>query len=146
MTQQTCAREWYLCLRFNRKEIYCLKQLPSISHDFVSNHRVEIVKIRHKRGSTIFASQFSPKGRHGKIGVSTLADAILDRIVHDSYTIVINGEGSMRFAVVLFLNIHLVSTPEDFLSYRKISLGVLSDLKIPCDYSGVLRLCEFSHT
>ena len=57
---------------------------------------LEIIESRHKRGSTIFSSQFSPAGWHGKIGEGTLADAILDRIVHDSYTILIDSEESMR--------------------------------------------------
>jgi DNA replication protein DnaC len=57
---------------------------------------LEIVETRHKRASTIFISQFAPQGWHGKIGEETLADAILDRIVHDSYTIFIGGQESMR--------------------------------------------------
>lgn len=57
---------------------------------------LEIVEARHQKGSTIFCSQFSPAGWHGKIGESTLADAILDRIVHSSYTITIEGMDSMR--------------------------------------------------
>lgn len=57
---------------------------------------LEIVEARHKKTSTIFSSQFSPAGWHSKIGEDTLADAILDRIVHDSHTILIDGEESMR--------------------------------------------------
>jgi DNA replication protein DnaC len=57
---------------------------------------LEIVEARHKRVSTIFISQFAPAGWHSKIGETTLADAILDRIVHDSYTIFIEGKDSMR--------------------------------------------------
>ncbi|HXZ94638.1 MAG TPA: IS21-like element helper ATPase IstB [Dehalococcoidia bacterium] len=57
---------------------------------------LEIVEARHKRASTIFISQFAPQGWHQRIGEATLADAILDRIVHDSYTICIEGKDSMR--------------------------------------------------
>jgi DNA replication protein DnaC len=57
---------------------------------------LEIVEARHKRAATIFISQFAPQGWHSKIGEETLADAILDRIVHDSYTILIEGKDSMR--------------------------------------------------
>jgi len=38
----------------------------------------------------------SKQSVNGKIGEGTLADAILDRIVHDSYTILVDGEESMR--------------------------------------------------
>lgn len=57
---------------------------------------LEIVEARYKRASTIFCSQFEIGGWYDKIGEPTLADAISDRIVHDSYTIVIGGETSMR--------------------------------------------------
>ncbi|MCL2791443.1 MAG: IS21-like element helper ATPase IstB [Desulfobulbus sp.] len=57
---------------------------------------LEIVEARHQKGSTIFLSQFAPAGWHAKIGESTLAEAILDRIVHDSYEIFIDGKDSMR--------------------------------------------------
>lgn len=56
---------------------------------------LEIVEARHKKASTIFCSQFDVAGWHLKIGELTLADAICDRIVHDSYTIMIEGD-SMR--------------------------------------------------
>ena len=57
---------------------------------------LEIVEARHKKASTIFCSQFDVGGWHAKLGDPVLADAICDRIVHDSYTIVIGGSDSMR--------------------------------------------------
>jgi DNA replication protein DnaC len=57
---------------------------------------LEIVEARHQVASTIFCSQFDTQGWYEKIGEDTLADAILDRIIHDSYTILIDGEKSMR--------------------------------------------------
>lgn len=57
---------------------------------------LEIAEARYKKASTIFCSQFEVAGWHQKIGEPTLADAICDRIVHDSYNIVIGGKDSMR--------------------------------------------------
>jgi len=57
---------------------------------------LEIAEARYKKGSTIFCSQFEIAGWHQKLGDATVADAICDRIVHDSYTIVIGGADSMR--------------------------------------------------
>ena len=56
---------------------------------------LEIVEARHKVASTIFCSQFAVAGWYAKIGEPTLAEAICDRIVHNSYTIKIEGN-SMR--------------------------------------------------
>jgi DNA replication protein DnaC len=57
---------------------------------------LEIIEARHHKASTIFCTQFDPVGWHEKVGEDTLADAILDRIVHDSYNIFIEGQDSMR--------------------------------------------------
>lgn len=60
---------------------------------------LEIVHYRHKKASTIFCSQFAAAGWHTKISDVFLADAILDRIVYDSYTIEIHtneNDTSMR--------------------------------------------------
>jgi len=57
---------------------------------------LEIVNARHKRASTIFCTQLAPDGWHEKIGEPAVADAICDRIVHDSYTIIIYGDGMRK--------------------------------------------------
>lgn len=68
-------------------------------NEMESRDLLEIIHARHKRASTIFCSQFSPEGWHERIPEAPLADAILDRIVHDSYTVRIknsNNDKSMR--------------------------------------------------
>lgn len=49
----------------------------------------ELIHKRRKRTSTIFCSQFHQEGWYEHLGSSnnTLADAILDRIIHDTYKI-----------------------------------------------------------
>jgi len=64
--------------------------------DMESRDLLEIVETRHTRGSTIFSSQFNPAGWQAKIGAGPLAEAILDRIIHNSYTVLIGGDESMR--------------------------------------------------
>jgi hypothetical protein len=46
--------------------------------------------------STIFLTQVSPAGWRERIAEGTVGDAILDRILHNSYEIVIEGEDFMR--------------------------------------------------
>lgn len=57
---------------------------------------LEIVESRYKTASTIFCSQFDIRGWPDKLCDPVLADAICDRIVHDSYSIYIEGTESMR--------------------------------------------------
>ena len=57
---------------------------------------LELMERRYQKASTIFCSQFDVGGWHGKLGPGTLAEAIIDRIIHDAYTIKIAGDDSMR--------------------------------------------------
>jgi len=56
---------------------------------------LELIDERHGRRSTIVTSQLPIKLWHDAIGNTTIADAILDRLLHNAYRIEIKGE-SMR--------------------------------------------------
>jgi len=56
---------------------------------------LEIIEDRHGRKSTIISSQLPVKNWYEIIGESTIADAILDRIIHTAHRIELKGE-SMR--------------------------------------------------
>ena len=56
---------------------------------------LEIVEDRCGRASTLIASQIPVADWHSAIGDATLADAILDRLVHNAYRIELKGD-SMR--------------------------------------------------
>lgn len=53
---------------------------------------MEIVEDRHKKASMIITSQLPVNCWHEVIGEKTIADAILDRIVHDAHRIELKGE------------------------------------------------------
>ena len=56
---------------------------------------LEILDDRHGSGSTLVTSQFPVNLWHDTIGNPTLADAILDRLIHNAHKIELTGE-SMR--------------------------------------------------
>ena len=56
---------------------------------------LEIIEDRHGKKSTVIASQLPVKSWYEIIGEKTIADAILDRIVHQAQRIELKGE-SMR--------------------------------------------------
>ena len=56
---------------------------------------LEILDDRFNRRSTIVTSQLPVSHWHTYLGQATLADAILDRLVHNAYKIELKGE-SMR--------------------------------------------------
>lgn len=53
---------------------------------------LEILDDRYKKKSTIITSQLDVKLWHNAIGDVTLADAILDRVVHNSYRFALQGD------------------------------------------------------
>jgi DNA replication protein DnaC len=53
---------------------------------------MEIIEDRHAKKSTIIASQLPVANWYDVIGEETIADAILDRLVHTSYRIELKGE------------------------------------------------------
>lgn len=57
---------------------------------------LEVIEDRHGKRSTIFTSQVPIKQWHDVIGEQTVADAILDRIVHNAHRIELKGESLRR--------------------------------------------------
>jgi DNA replication protein DnaC len=53
---------------------------------------LEISEDRYQRRSTILTSQFAIRDWHKQIGDPTIADSILDRLVHNAYRIELKGE------------------------------------------------------
>ena len=53
---------------------------------------LDLVEERYDKASTIIATQIPVAEWHGLIGESTVADAILDRLVYSSHRIELTGE------------------------------------------------------
>lgn len=67
------------------------------------NDLLEILEDRHNRGSTMIASQLPVDHWHSVIGDPTLADAILDRLLHNAYTLKLSGESLRKKNAVIDL-------------------------------------------
>jgi DNA replication protein DnaC len=57
---------------------------------------LEVLEDRYSTSSTIITSQLTPDAWHAAIGDPTLADAILDRLVHNAHRIVLKGDSIRR--------------------------------------------------
>lgn len=57
---------------------------------------LEIIDERYRKRSTLITSQLPVANWHEALGDPTMADAILDRVVHNAYKIELKGEDSMR--------------------------------------------------
>lgn len=84
----------------------------------------EMTESRHKLASTIFCSQIAPSGWHTNLGNETISELILDRIIHDSYQILVDGEISMRERLCLLSSKVMYSYITS--SLRKINVSLLS--------------------
>ena len=92
------AEEW---AKVKKKYVKC--DLPIIDDwmleplkDGEAREVLEIVEARNTRGSLVLCSQFGAGGWAKKLGGGAIAEAIADRIVHNSYVIHIEGDESMR--------------------------------------------------
>jgi len=57
---------------------------------------LEIIEDRHNNGSVMITSQIPVQGWYDIIGDKTIADAILDRLIHQSHRIELTGESMRR--------------------------------------------------
>lgn len=62
---------------------------------------MEIIEDRHGKKSTLITSQIPINLWHEIIGEQTIADAILDRIVHDSERVELKGESMRKKRIIL---------------------------------------------
>ena len=60
------------------------------------NDLMEVIEDRHDRRSTLIASQLPIEHWHEYIGEATLADAILDRLLHGAHRLKLTGESMRR--------------------------------------------------
>ena len=80
------AASWGLCLRGIERP-----KAEVVEHQDL----MEVIEERHGRRSTLIASQMPVEQWHELIGEATLADAILDRLLHGAHRLELRGE-SMR--------------------------------------------------
>ena len=60
---------------------------------------LEIVDDRHGRGSTIVTSQLPVEHWHEAIANPTIADAILDRLVHNAHRLTLKGDSLRKTTI-----------------------------------------------
>jgi DNA replication protein DnaC len=85
-----------LLLKFSRIDVLVLDDFAMAPlKDSERRDVLEICDDRYQRRSTILTSQMPIAHWHEQIGDPSIADSIMDRLVHNSYRIELNGE-SMR--------------------------------------------------
>lgn len=69
------------------------------THGLTDQQRLDLLELfeeRYQRRSTLITAQLPVSGWHTMIGEPTIADAILDRIVHNAHRIELKGESMRR--------------------------------------------------
>ena len=69
------------------------------THGLTDQQRLDLLELfeeRYQRRSTVITAQLPVSGWHDMIGEPTIADAILDRIVHNAHRIDIKGDSMRR--------------------------------------------------
>ncbi len=85
-----------LLRNFARTDLILIDDFGLVAlNDDARRDLLEILDDRHGRKSTLVTSQLPVETWHDYLGEPTLADAILDRLVHNAYRLNLNGE-SMR--------------------------------------------------
>lgn len=83
--------------KIERQDLLILDDFGLRALDNVNRHVfMEIIEDKHEKKSTIIASQLPTQAWHQIIGEQTIADAILDRIIHSAHRINLKGESMRR--------------------------------------------------
>lgn len=84
-------------MKIERQDLLILDDFGIQPFDAASRASLlEIIEDRHGKRSTIITSQLPVKQWHDVIGEKTVADAILDRIVHNAQRVELKGESLRR--------------------------------------------------
>ncbi|WP_435248259.1 IS21-like element helper ATPase IstB [Vibrio sp. nBUS_14] len=88
-----------LLLSLSKKKLLVIddRGMEKLSQEHASN-LLEVLEDRYQECSTIIISQLPVKEWHEMIDNSTIADAILDRLVHQSHRIELRGESMRKLA------------------------------------------------
>jgi DNA replication protein DnaC len=63
-----------------------------------SSDLLEVLEVRYQQSSTIMVSQLPVSDWYNMISNTTIADALLDRLLHNSHRIELRGESMRKLA------------------------------------------------
>lgn len=86
-------------LALSKKQLLILDDwgMEKLSQDH-AGHLLEVLEDRYQTTSTIMISQLPVKEWYNMIGNATVADALLDRLIHNSHRIELEGESMRKLA------------------------------------------------